>query len=69
MGFNLSYLFDEAELMRRALDEILAWLQDGRIKAPPITEFPFERAADAHKALQSGATIGKLVLTCERPAR
>ncbi|MEA2859748.1 MAG: synaptic vesicle rane protein [Methylobacteriaceae bacterium] len=65
MGFNLSYLFSESELMRRAVDEILAWFQDGTIRVPPITCFPLEQAAEAHKALQSGATTGKLVLTCE----
>jgi NADPH:quinone reductase-like Zn-dependent oxidoreductase len=65
MGFNLSYLFSEIGLMRRAVDEILASVQDGTIKVPPITCFPLEKAAEAHKALQSGATIGKLVLTCE----
>jgi NADPH:quinone reductase-like Zn-dependent oxidoreductase len=65
MGFNLSYLFDETELMRGALDAILAWFEAGLIKVPPITCFPIEKAAEAHKALQSGATVGKLVLTCE----
>ncbi|MEA2834130.1 MAG: synaptic vesicle rane protein [Methylobacteriaceae bacterium] len=65
MGFNLSYLFSESGLMRRAFDEILAWFQDGTIKVPPIACFPLEKAAEAHKALQSGATTGKLVLTCE----
>jgi hypothetical protein len=42
-------------------------LSDGIIKAPPITPFPLENVAQAHRALQSGTTIGKLVLTC-RPA-
>jgi NADPH:quinone reductase-like Zn-dependent oxidoreductase len=65
MGFNLSYLFDETELMRRALEQILAWFEEGIIKVPPITEFPLEKAADAHRALQSGSTIGKLVLTSD----
>jgi hypothetical protein len=27
-----------------------------------VTTFPFDRVADAHKELESGATIGKLVL-------
>jgi NADPH:quinone reductase-like Zn-dependent oxidoreductase len=64
MGFNLSYLFGETDLMRTSLQRILALLRDGIIKVPPITAFPLENVAEAHKALQSGATIGKLVLTC-----
>ncbi|MEA2840747.1 MAG: synaptic vesicle rane protein [Methylobacteriaceae bacterium] len=68
MGFNLSYLFDETELMQTSLRRILALLQDGTIKVPPITRFPLENAAEAHEALQSGATIGKLILTCRASA-
>jgi NADPH:quinone reductase-like Zn-dependent oxidoreductase len=65
MGFNLSYLFGEIHLMRRVVDEILARFQDATIKVPPITCFPLDKAAEAHRALQSGATTGKLVLTCD----
>jgi NADPH:quinone reductase-like Zn-dependent oxidoreductase len=64
MGFNLSYLFEETQLMRRSLERILALLQEGSIKIPPVTTFPLAKAAQAHQALQSGSTIGKLVLTC-----
>ena len=35
----------------------------GRIRAAEVTTFPLERAADAHRALESGTTVGKLVLT------
>jgi NADPH:quinone reductase-like Zn-dependent oxidoreductase len=49
--------------MRRSLERILASLQEGSIKTPPITTFPLDKVAQAHQALQSGSTIGKLVLT------
>ncbi|MBI3289245.1 MAG: zinc-binding dehydrogenase [Elusimicrobia bacterium] len=29
----------------------------------PLTTFPLERVADAHRALESGDTVGKVVLT------
>ncbi len=62
-GFNVVYLFHERERARRAMEEILGWIAQGRIKKPPLRAFPAERAAEAHALLASGKTVGKLVLT------
>ena len=62
MAFNLSYMFDRAELLSEAMSQLLGWVADGSLRAPAITAFPFERVADAHRALESGSTTGKLVL-------
>jgi NADPH:quinone reductase-like Zn-dependent oxidoreductase len=37
-------------------------VDEGRIVPPPVTRFPLDRVADAHRALESGSTVGKLVL-------
>ncbi|MDX6768503.1 MAG: zinc-binding dehydrogenase [Elusimicrobiota bacterium] len=63
MGFNVVHLTDRAELAGEGLDAVAAWAADGSLKPAPVTEFPAERAADAHRALESGGTVGKLVLT------
>jgi len=63
MGFNVVHLTDKAELAKEGFDKIAAWARSGELKKPPITAFPLERAADAHRALESGETVGKLVLT------
>jgi NADPH:quinone reductase-like Zn-dependent oxidoreductase len=42
--------------------DLLNWVEDGKIKAPALQEFPFEKVADAHRALESGKTVGKLIL-------
>ena len=34
----------------------------GRIEPPQVTPYALERVADAHRALESGRTTGKLVL-------
>ena len=65
LGFNLSYLFDELSILAEALDVLLPWIEDGRLPAPPVTTFPFERVADAHAALESGRTVGKVALLIE----
>jgi len=62
MAFNLSYMFENHALLARSVDQLLAWVASGDLVAPPITTFPFERVADAHRAIESGNTVGKLVL-------
>jgi NADPH:quinone reductase-like Zn-dependent oxidoreductase len=62
MAFNLSYLFERRDILAEAMTELLAHVAAGRIVPPRITEFPLERVADAHRALESGQTVGKLVL-------
>ena len=65
MGFNLSYLFEERVLLKITMTNIINQLTDGRLVFPRITTYPLERAADAHRALQSGHTVGKVVLTVD----
>lgn len=62
LAFNLSYLFEQNALLREGLNQILQWFQEGKLVPPKITSYPIEEVADAHRALESGKTIGKLVL-------
>lgn len=63
MGFNVVFLTDKAELARDGFDAISGWLNKGLLKKAPVKEFPVERVADAHRELEAGETVGKLVLT------
>ena len=63
LGFNVVFLTDKAELAKDGFDAIAGWMRDGRLKKSPLSEFPVERVADAHRALEAGDTVGKLVLT------
>ncbi len=62
LAFNLSYLFRETELLREVMEQLMAWLEEGRIAPPPVTAFPFDEVAAAHREIESGRTTGKLVL-------
>jgi NADPH:quinone reductase-like Zn-dependent oxidoreductase len=62
LGFNLSFLFDRADLLDEAMRQLLQWLQEGRIRPPAVKTYPLERVAAAHRDLESGQTVGKLVL-------
>jgi len=62
IAFNLSYLFHRLDLLEEAMRDLVKWVADGKIKAPALQEYPFEKVADAHRALESGKTVGKLIL-------
>ena len=62
IAFNLSYLFDRRDILEESMRNLIKWVEEGKIKAPPLQRFAFEQAAKAHHALESGATVGKLIL-------
>lgn len=62
-GFNLSYLFDRGELLRGVMARLAAQFESGELTPPAVRAYPVERVADAHRDLESGQTVGKLVLT------
>ena len=66
LGFNLSYLFDKRELMAAGMQQILHWLEEGKLSPPTVTRYAFDAVAEAHRDLESGQTVGKLVLVCNR---
>ena len=67
IAFNLSFLFDRRDLLREAMQDLTNWVEEGKIKAPPVQPYPFEKVADAHRALESGVTVGKLILQFSSP--
>jgi len=63
--FNLSFLFHRIDLLKSATEDLVNWFSDGKIMLPPIKTYPFTESAQAHRDLQSGKTVGKLVLLTE----
>lgn len=62
LAFNMSYLFGKVRFLKQAMDKMLKAVEEKKLHVPPITTYPFEKVAEAHRALESGQTIGKLVL-------
>lgn len=62
LAFNLSYLFERTDFLERAMADLGEWLAQGELQPPKVTTYPFARVADAHRDLESGQTVGKLVL-------
>ncbi len=62
MGFNLSYLFAKLELLHEGLTQLSRWVDDGSFVSPPVQTYALEDVAQAHADIESGRTVGKLVL-------
>lgn len=60
--FNLSFLFGRQDLFREAMDDLLKWYSEGKLAAPKVQTLPLSEVGEAHRLLESGQTIGKVVL-------
>jgi NADPH2:quinone reductase len=55
------YIADRRELRART-DELFAWAAEGRLKQKVFRTYRLEEAADAHRAIESRGTTGKLLV-------
>lgn len=62
VGFNVSFLFERMDLIAEAMEGLLKFVSEGKIRAPQVTTFPFHKVGEAHRAIESGKSVGKLVL-------
>ncbi|MGE0434589.1 MAG: zinc-binding dehydrogenase [Planctomycetota bacterium] len=62
MCFNLSYMFEEQGLLEDGMTRLAGWLESGQLKPLPVQTYPLEQVGEAHRAIESGQTTGKLVL-------
>ena len=62
LAANLSFLSAHAGLLRSGMQELLALFAEDKLTPPPITEFALADAAKAQADIESGKTVGKLVL-------
>jgi NADPH2:quinone reductase len=55
------YIATRDELLARA-DDLFGWMREGKLRARIDREIPLAQAGDAHRALESRATTGKVLL-------
>jgi NADPH:quinone reductase-like Zn-dependent oxidoreductase len=67
VAFNLSFLLARTDLLHAAVRDLTAWVEAGDIQVPRIRSFALADVAQAHQALESGETTGKLVLRTAPP--
>lgn len=61
-GVNMGHLWDEVELMRRETLALVDMLAKGLIAPHVDKTFSFDEAAEAHRWLEQGKNVGKVVL-------
>lgn len=61
-GFYLGAYFHDRQLIIDTLNEMARFVQDGRLKVHIGGEFPLAEAAEAHRTIESGGAIGKLIV-------
>lgn len=54
---------DKAAMVEAITTRVLPLLRDGRVKPLMDSSFPLERAADAHRRMETSQHVGKIVLT------
>ena len=62
MGFNLSFFADERDVLIELFDQVCEWLNEGKLQCPNIVEMPMTKVGNAHALIQSGKSVGKIVL-------
>jgi NADPH:quinone reductase-like Zn-dependent oxidoreductase len=62
LGFNLSFFSEEHELINQYFAQIIQWIEKGKISAPSCTVNEMKDIGRAHEMIQSGSTVGKLVI-------
>jgi len=66
LAFNLSFFADEADMVSQLFDQIVKWLQQQTpvvLRCPKIITMPLDKIDKAHELIQSGKSIGKIVIT------
>jgi synaptic vesicle membrane protein VAT-1 len=61
-GVNMGHLWDETELLRAAANQVIALYREGKIAPHVHASYPFAQAAEAHRVLEAGKSVGKIIL-------
>jgi NADPH:quinone reductase-like Zn-dependent oxidoreductase len=64
-GVNLGHMWNEIDTLRDGCQKIIALYSEGKIAPHVHATFPFARAAEAHSLLESGKSLGKILLVPE----
>lgn len=62
LAFNLSYMFNRSELLETPMKNLITLFNEKKLVPPLITTYAFEEVQKAHRDLETGQTVGKLVL-------
>lgn len=61
-GVNMGHLWHEIDLLREEAEALAELYREGKIRPHIGATYPFSKAAEAHRELESGKTMGKVLL-------
>ena len=62
-AFNIGTYFGlRPDVVGRAVERLIGWVLEGAVRVPVTQVLPLERAAEAHRLLETRRSIGKIVL-------
>ena len=64
-GFNLSFFAEEAEIIDAYMQQIIAWIEADKLDFPPVEAYAFHDVDKAQEAIQTGLSIGKIIVNCD----
>jgi NADPH:quinone reductase-like Zn-dependent oxidoreductase len=62
LGFNLSFFVAQIDMLGQLYDQVGSWLEQGKLQCPRVVEMDMSEIAAAHELIQSGKSIGKIVM-------
>jgi synaptic vesicle membrane protein VAT-1 len=62
LAFNLSFFAKECEMLNALFDQVCMWVEEGSLQCPRVAEMNMNQVAEAHELIQSGTSVGKIVL-------
>jgi synaptic vesicle membrane protein VAT-1 len=65
LAFNLSFFSKECDALSELFDQVLQWIDEGKIHCPRLIELSMGEVRQAHDLIQSGASTGKIVLSTD----
>jgi len=66
-GFNMLSLLSDEDRGPAAIEALRAGIVSGAYRMPVAHRFPLENIADAHRAVERDAHVGKVVVTVQDP--
>ena len=63
LSFNLSFFADETEVLSKFFAQICTWIEEGKLRPPRVVDMLMTQVVEGHELIQSGKSIGKIVLT------
>lgn len=66
LAFNLSFMFDRIDIFKEAMTQLIGWVDKGLLRVGRVNTYPLRGVGQAHRDLESGQTVGKLVLTMDK---